>query len=151
MARFLHVPPHSIWSYLTDLIVGFFISGLFHAITLASVSSNPPPDMIFRSVLFFFMAQVPAICIEQVVTSIYARYISTPESTASTMDWKWKARRILTSIFGHIWVVLWLLFSGWPFMDIYFRVGMASWKMPFSVVERILCLFKQMTGMGDEL
>lgn len=78
------------------------------------------------------MAQVPVICIEQHALKVYARYMVDTKTRRNTLDhWAW---RMLFRFFGHIWVVSWLLYSGWRFLDVYFRVGMASWEMPFPVL-----------------
>ena len=90
--------------------------------------------------MFFFMAQVPVICIEQLTLNNYSRDMVATKTTGSTPGWQVRARGLLIRIFGYIWVVSCLLFSGWPFLDIYFRVGMASWKVPFPVLGLVLGL-----------
>ena len=35
------------------------------------------------------------------------------------------------------WTMSWLLWSGWRFLDVYFRITMVDWRMPFPLLELI--------------
>jgi hypothetical protein len=131
----LRIPPHTIWSFLIHLCIGFFMSGFFHALSLSTLAPYPPKVHIFKSNLFFFMAQVLAIIFERVIIKSFKPYFVEAKDQAG---WKTGLRRIYLKFLGHFWVIGWLLFSGWSFWDVYYRLGMATWQMPIPVVETIL-------------
>jgi hypothetical protein len=117
------------------LCVGFFISGFFHALSLSTLAPYPPKVYIFKNNLFFFMAQVLAIIFEQVIIKRFGPYFV---GVIDEAGWKSDLRRISLKLLGHFWVIWWLIFSGWSWWDVYYRLGMAAWQMPIPVVEVIL-------------
>jgi len=131
----IHIPPHTVWSFLVHLCVGFFISGFFHALSLSTLAPYPPKIHIFKSNLFFFMEQVLAIIFENVITKRFGPCFARAKDEAG---WKSDLRRISLKFLGHVWVIWWLVFSGWSWLDVYYRLGMATWQMPIPIVEVIL-------------
>jgi len=124
----LHIPRHTIWSFGVELCVGFFISGFFHALSLSTLTPCPPNLPIFKRNLFFFMAQVLAILFEQVIIKSFRPYFVGAGGKS----------RFFLKFLGHFWVLWWLLFSVWPWWDVYFRLGAATWQIPIPVLEVIL-------------
>ncbi|KAK3368537.1 hypothetical protein B0H63DRAFT_455308 [Podospora didyma] len=67
---------------------------------------------------------------------------STQVENMPLRDWKQKSMPVLVTamcrLVGYIWVLCWFTFTGWWFIKAYADVGMADWKMPFSILEKLL-------------
>ena len=81
------------------------------------------------------MAQVLAIIFENVITKRFGPYFMGAKDDAG---WRSGLRRISLKFLGHIWVIWWLIFSGWPWLGVYYRLGAATWQTPIPIVEVIL-------------
>lgn len=108
------------------LFTGFFISGIFHFITLAYAASYPPQDEKFAKTMFFFMMQPVGISFEQWVKSM-VEYRGQLFGRLRLGNW-------VAKVFGCTWVLSFLFVTGWPFLEVYFKIGMAEWDVPYSFV-----------------
>lgn len=135
LIRLLHIPPHTIWSFPIHLCTGFFISGFFHALSLSALASYPPMGYIFKCNLLFFMAQVLAIIFEEIMIKKLRPLLV---AMNNRLCWESHSQGILLSLLGHLWVFSWLVLSASRWWDIYFRIGMANWQMPFPILGVIL-------------
>lgn len=146
LIAFFGVPRHGTAAYAMHLSTGFFISGIFHLITLGYTASYPPQSEKFAKIMFFFMMQPVGIFFEQWVKSIFQSKLNldgSAKSESKVKSLKSNARRpplgrAASTAIGYIWVLSFLFVTGWPFLDVYFQIGMADWDVPFSFVALLM-------------
>lgn len=125
------------------LSTGFFISGLCHFITLSCTGGGPSIGQKFAKIMFFFMMQPVGIFFEQWTKLVFNWLMKSNQPDNQVVALKSEVRRItrrpileitVSNVIGHVWVLTFLFVTGWPFLDIYFQLGMADWDVPFSFV-----------------
>ncbi|RDB24426.1 Acetyltransferase sirH [Hypsizygus marmoreus] len=121
----LHLPRGSLLSTYTQLVVVFFLSGIFHSSAEWVLSHNP--QFAFDAVAFYTL-QALAIMVEDGVAAIGKR-IGVRDTFA-------------VKLFGMAWLALWMAWSGPLWMDPMIKGRMLATMGPSaSVVERFLGAF----------
>lgn len=150
LVSFFGIPRHGTAAYAMHLGTGFFISGLFHVITLSCTGGGPSIGEKFAKIMFFFMMQPVGIFFEQWTKSAFNSKENLTESKqsdnqvdASKSEGRSIAKRsrigiTVSEVIGYVWVLSFLFVTGWPFLDIYFQLGMADWDVPFSFVGLVM-------------
>jgi hypothetical protein len=146
---FFGIRRHGTIAYAIHLFTGFVITGVFHVFSLNSTGRVPVRD-IFINNMFFFMMQPIGILLEMAFEYIhYFFYVPCPvvDGNAKKSDKTNGSVEIEKRLagfgyvgrtLGYIWVISFLFFTGWPFLEIYLHCGMSGWKMPFPVTERLM-------------
>jgi hypothetical protein len=128
------------------LCTGFFISGIFHFITLDYTAGYPPQGEKFAKIMFFFMMQPVGIFFEQWIKLAFQSKdnltgsehsdskVDGPKNETRSNVMRSHLGRMVSRMIGYVWVLSFLFITGWPFLDVYFQIGMADWDVPFSFV-----------------
>jgi hypothetical protein len=140
------------------LCTGFFISGLFHFIALSYTAAYPPQGEKFVKIMFSFMMQPVGIFFEQYMKSVFKSRVVLAEPAKQNSGGHGRDDEVgsgttrlhlgasFSRVLGHIWVLTFLFVTGWPFLDVYFQVGMANWDVPFSFVGSAVRIFGHSRG-----
>ena len=111
-------------AYIVHIVIGFFLSALFHSVSAAATSNDMVTVGNLASDIFiFFGLQILGIMIEMVV----AKLVTWRSQSAG--DIKPVSIEIVShGGIGYLWVLCWLAFSSWWFVRAYSRLGIANWK-----------------------
>jgi hypothetical protein len=146
LISFFGIPFHGTAAYAMHLGTGFFISGLFHVITLCCTGGGPTIGQKFAKIMFFFMMQPVGIFFEQWTKSAFNskdnltkskeadNQVNASKSEAGSITRRSLLEKTVWNVIGYVWVLTFLFVTGWPFLDIYFQLGMADWDVPYSFV-----------------
>jgi hypothetical protein len=158
LVAFFGISRHSTAAYAVHLCTGFFISGLFHFIALSYTAADPPQGEKFVKIMFFFMMQPVGIFFEQYIKSVLESRVMLAKPAKQNSRGHGSDDEIgsgttrphlgasFSRVIGHVWVLTFLFVTGWPFLDVYFQVGMANWGVPFSFVGSAMRIFGHSRG-----
>ncbi|KAH6892437.1 hypothetical protein B0T10DRAFT_483787 [Thelonectria olida] len=131
---FLGIPRRSYLAYSIHLFTAFFISALFHTLSLFVVSEGylRTRDLIFHMGCFF-MAQPVATVAESIIMSRYRpRTQSENTGTSGSQLKSILASAMVRRTIGYLWVVSWFVLTGWWFVQDYIAIGVLEWPLPIS-------------------
>ena len=92
---------------------------------------------ILKNVSIFFMSQALAILVENIVVDFFRNYHGKAGLPYDKLTFK-NFHDLTERMLGYPWTVSWLMVSGWWFMQVYTRVGMEKWQLPFPIAEPLL-------------
>jgi len=140
----LHIPRRSSVAYLIHLTNAFVISTFFHVLSVGTVAGGYYPlRNLISDMSIFFMLQPIAAVIEGSVMAFFARYVWAP-CAKDRKDWtKYDEFAevvvpLVCQLCGYVWVVCWFFVTSWWFVKAYAGVRMQDWKIPYSVMGKLL-------------
>ncbi|KAK3312231.1 hypothetical protein B0H66DRAFT_608514 [Apodospora peruviana] len=145
LVELLHVPRRSTLAYLIHLTNAFLISTFFHVLSVGTVAGGYYPlRSLISDMSIFFMLQPVGAMIEGAVMALFARYVWAPKGKGGPEGTTRRSRIaevVIPSVcqgVGYVWVVCWFFVTSFWFVKGYAGVGTQNWKLPYSIMERVL-------------